>query len=94
MELLSAFAKECGCASMADVPDNILQASVLVEDALQQRKEIHLMDRKTLRLYRGIYSQPWFNVLSHLIVLAHLSLAFVEPPGEYTWPQPVQHTTA
>lgn len=60
-------------------------AAVLVDDAINQRKESHLMDRKSLRIYK-IYVMPWVSWLLHLVVTLHMALAFVEKPASYHWP--------
>jgi hypothetical protein len=72
--------------------DSLLQAVVLLEDALAQRKPEHLMDPASIRFYRAYNSKP-VKWLLRLTVLANLALALVEPPNA-VWHVPVVWATA
>lgn len=73
-------------------PQHILQAVVLLEDALAQRKPEHLMDPASIRFYR-LYNSKVVKWILRLTVIANLALALIEPPNA-VWRVPVVWSTS
>jgi hypothetical protein len=70
----------------------MLQAVVLMEDALAQRKPEHLMDPASIRFYRW-YNSRLVKWVLRLTVLGNLALALIEAPTA-VWSVPIVWSTS
>jgi hypothetical protein len=70
----------------------MLQAVVLMEDALAQRKPEHLMDPTSIRFYRW-YNSRLVKWVLRLTVLGNLALALIEAPTA-VWSVPIMWSTS